>query len=64
MLVCFSAASNVTGIVTDTDAVAEIAHTYGALVGFDYAGGGKCHLDIKCVITIWSSIIVFHSSDA
>ena len=40
MLVCFSAASNVTGIVTDTDAVSEIAHAHGALVGFDYAGGG------------------------
>lgn len=40
VLVCFSAASNVTGIVTDTDAVSELAHAHGAFVGFDYAGGG------------------------
>ena len=38
---CFSAASNVTGIVTNTDAVAEISHAHGAIVGFDYAGGGE-----------------------
>lgn len=36
-----SAASNVTGILTDTDTVAEMAHEYGALAVFDYASGGK-----------------------
>ncbi|XP_060562870.1 uncharacterized protein LOC132722391, partial [Ruditapes philippinarum] len=46
MLVCVSAASNVTGIVTDTDEISSIAHQYGALVAFDYAGGGP-YLDIN-----------------
>ena len=36
----FSAASNVTGIVTDTDAVSRILHAAGALAIWDYAGGG------------------------
>ncbi len=33
----FSAASNVTGIVTDTDAVSSLLHRYGALSFWDYA---------------------------
>jgi len=33
----FSAASNVTGILTDTVAVAELCHKYGALSFWDYA---------------------------
>lgn len=33
----FSAASNVTGIVTDTDAVARLLHRHGALSFWDYA---------------------------
>jgi len=36
----FSAASNVTGIVTDTDAVTRVLKRYGALSVWDYAGGG------------------------
>ncbi|XP_052802193.1 uncharacterized protein LOC128232585 [Mya arenaria] len=40
LLVCMSAASNVTGIITDVDAVARIAHQNGALAIFDYAAGG------------------------
>lgn len=35
----FSAASNVTGIMTDTDAVTRILRSYGALVVWDYAAG-------------------------
>jgi selenocysteine lyase/cysteine desulfurase len=35
-----SAASNVTGILTDTDTIAEMAHGYGELMVFDYASGG------------------------
>ncbi|KAM7426256.1 hypothetical protein ABFA07_022429 [Porites harrisoni] len=35
--VAFSAASNVTGILTDTVAVAELCHKYGALSFWDYA---------------------------
>ena len=33
----FSAASNVTGIVTDTDAVSALLHRYGAIALWDYA---------------------------
>lgn len=36
----FSAASNVTGIVTDTDAVTRLLKRHGALSVWDYAGGG------------------------
>jgi selenocysteine lyase/cysteine desulfurase len=36
----FSAASNVTGIVTDTAAVAVALHRHGALACFDYAAAG------------------------
>ncbi|HEY6739684.1 MAG TPA: aminotransferase class V-fold PLP-dependent enzyme [Actinopolymorphaceae bacterium] len=33
----FSAASNVTGVLTDTDAIATVLHRYGALSFWDYA---------------------------
>lgn len=36
----FSACSNVTGIITDTDAVTRLLKQYGALAIWDYAGGG------------------------
>ncbi len=36
----FSAASNVTGIVTDVDAVTALLKRHGALAVWDYAGGG------------------------
>ncbi|XP_013397397.1 uncharacterized protein LOC106164141 [Lingula anatina] len=39
MIGAFSASSNVTGILTDTVAVAEILHEYGALSFWDYAAG-------------------------
>ncbi|MBY8887051.1 aminotransferase class V-fold PLP-dependent enzyme [Streptomyces sp. PTM05] len=35
-----SAASNVTGIVTDTDSVSALLHSYGALAFWDYATAG------------------------
>lgn len=41
VLVVMSACSNVTGILTDTDTVAVLAHTHGALAVFDYASGGN-----------------------
>jgi selenocysteine lyase/cysteine desulfurase len=37
---CFSAGSNVTGVLTDTDAVATVLHAHGALAMFDYAAAG------------------------
>jgi selenocysteine lyase/cysteine desulfurase len=36
----FSAASNVTGILTDTNAIARLLHEHGALAFFDYAAAG------------------------
>ena len=36
----FSAASNVTGILTDTEAVARLLHAHGALSFWDYAAAG------------------------
>uniref|UniRef100_A0A7S0EH03 Aminotransferase class V domain-containing protein n=1 Tax=Hanusia phi TaxID=3032 RepID=A0A7S0EH03_9CRYP len=41
----FSAASNVTGILTDVEAVATILHEHGALAMFDYAAAGP-YVDI------------------
>ncbi|MGE0803242.1 MAG: aminotransferase class V-fold PLP-dependent enzyme [Lautropia sp.] len=41
----FSAASNVTGALTDTRAIARLLHRYGALACFDYAAGAP-HLEI------------------
>lgn len=38
---CFSAASNVTGIISDTHQVAALLHKYGALSFWDYATAGK-----------------------
>ena len=41
----FSAGSNVTGALTDTDAVSELLHRHGALACWDYAAAGP-HLPI------------------
>jgi len=41
----FSAASNVTGLLADTDAVSELLHRHGALACWDYAAAGP-HVDI------------------
>ena len=38
--VAISAASNVTGVITETAAVAHVAHKYGARIFVDYAAGG------------------------
>ena len=37
MIASFCAASNITGIMTDTVAVSELCHKYGALSFWDYA---------------------------
>jgi selenocysteine lyase/cysteine desulfurase/CRP-like cAMP-binding protein len=42
----FSAASNVTGILTDVEAVATLLHRHGALSFWDYAAAGP-YLDIR-----------------
>ena len=36
----FSAASNVTGVITDTDRVSALLHAHGAIACWDYAAGG------------------------
>lgn len=38
---CFCAASNVTGIITDTNHVTALLHKYGALAFWDFATAGK-----------------------
>eukprot|EP00057_Strongylocentrotus_purpuratus_P002769 XP_003725203.1 PREDICTED: uncharacterized protein LOC100890480 [Strongylocentrotus purpuratus] len=45
VLGCFSAASNVTGIITDTNAVSALLHRYNALSFWDYATAAP-YLDI------------------
>ena len=42
----FSAASNVTGVISDCDAIAELLHLRGALSFWDYAAAGP-HLPIE-----------------
>jgi selenocysteine lyase/cysteine desulfurase len=42
----FSAASNVTGILTDTDAIADLLHSHGALSFWDYAAAAP-YVDIR-----------------
>ena len=37
LLGCFSACSNVTGLLTNTRAVARLLHKYGAFACFDFA---------------------------
>ncbi len=44
----FSAASNVTGILTDTDAVSVLLHRHGALAVWDYAAAGP-YVDVRMV---------------
>lgn len=44
----FSAASNVTGLLTDTRSVARMLHTHGALAFFDFAASGPyVNIDMK-----------------
>jgi selenocysteine lyase/cysteine desulfurase len=42
----FSAASNVTGIVTDTDRISDLLHRHGALACWDFAAAGP-YVDIE-----------------
>jgi selenocysteine lyase/cysteine desulfurase len=42
----FSAASNVTGIVSDTDGISELLHRHGALSFWDYAAAGP-YVDLE-----------------
>ena len=42
IIASLSAASNVSGILTDTDAVTEIVHSYGGYAFWDYASAGEC----------------------
>ena len=47
MIGSFSAASNISGILTDTEAVATLLHKYGAHAFFDYAtAGNQCYSDV------------------
>jgi len=52
----FSAASNVTGIVTDTEAISILLHRFGALAFWDYAAAGP-YLPIDLVRTLVGTMI-------
>lgn len=41
MIGAFSAASNLTGVLTDPDPVTSLLHRYGALAFWDYATAGR-----------------------
>ena len=47
----FSAASNVTGIVTDTAAIAALLHRHGALSFWDFAAAGALRRHRRCTAT-------------
>ena len=49
MLGAFSAASNVTGILVDTDAISACLHEYGALAVWDYATAGPWQM-VVCFV--------------
>lgn len=53
MIGCFSAASNVTGILTDTNAVTASLHRHGALAFWDYATAGNYLWKMLCAINQW-----------
>ena len=47
MIGSFSAASNISGILTDTEVVATLLHKYGAHAFFDYAtAGNQCYSEV------------------
>lgn len=63
----FSAASNVTGLIADVDAIAILLHKYGALAFFDYASGApylKMDMNPKGHIADDSGYAVDPSKDA
>ena len=63
MYVAFSAASNVTGILTDTVAVAELCHKYGALSFWDYATGGPyLNIDMNPTQNGWGKNAIFFNT--
>ena len=49
---CFSAASNVTGILTDTNAITACLHRYDALAFWDYATAGNANANKDRVTAI------------
>ena len=60
MYVAFSAASNVTGILTDTVAVAELCHKYGALSFWDYASAGPyLNIDMNPTQNGWGENVFY-----
>lgn len=55
----FSAASNVTGIVTDPDPVSRLLKRHGALSVWDYAGGGPyLPVDMQCGTDVEKDAVV------
>ncbi len=57
MIGAFSAASNVTGIITDPGPVSDLLHAHGALAVWDYAGGGP-YLPIDMAAAAMDALVV------
>lgn len=56
---CFSAASNITGILTDTNKVSACLHRYGALAVWDYATAGTLlYLMVVVMYFLWMGVIL------
>ena len=59
MIGSFSAASNVTGIITDPDPVTRLLKRHGALSVWDYAGGGPyLPMDMQCGTNVEKDAVV------
>lgn len=52
MIGSFSAASNISGILTDTETIATLLHKYGAYAFFDYATAGIIIIRTKYFINL------------
>ena len=58
---CFSAASNVTGILSDTYTISVMLHKYGALAFWDYATAGA-HVVFVIILDERLCFIINHDS--
>ena len=56
---CFAAASNVTGVLTDTNSITAVLHRHGALVFWDYATAGLLMSDVLIELQLFLEITWF-----
>ena len=58
MIGCFAAASNVTGILADTNAITACLHRHSALALWDYATAGEFAKEAAEATHMWASFPV------